>query len=157
MKSINTISSSIRKSELSHTKIFMKRTPDERKRDRSFNEFLEVSEYGLNDSKPLKYESPYHKYYLEKIKGFKEFLTHTSDSPDYHPNEFYCPKLFTIIASQLYLLPVWSGIIIYHQKIGYDTKTRLSNNPVENWIGQLKNNILRADNIVSVYIFGSNN
>ena len=50
-------------------------------------------------------------------------------------NEFYCPKLFEIVSERLYLMPLWSGVIINFE--------RLSNNPAENWIGQVKNKLVR--------------
>jgi hypothetical protein len=148
MQSIFIIGNAIRGTELSNTKILEKSTPDERRRDEYFDKFLEISNSKTNDNKPMKVGSPFHEYYEKKIQNFKDSYEETN-SPEFHQNEFYSPKLFDILRRQLYLLPIWSGIIIYHQNFGYDVKTRLSNNPVENWIGQLKNNVLKEDNIVN--------
>ncbi|RNA20752.1 hypothetical protein BpHYR1_015637 [Brachionus plicatilis] len=59
-------------------------------------------------------------------------------------NIFYDPKLFGLIADQLYLLPLWTGIIIENFKTNHQNElnefknTRLSNNPVENYFGDIK-------------------
>jgi hypothetical protein len=151
MKSIKIIGDAIRGMELSYTKILSRPTQDERKRDNSFHDFLNISNLTTNDNKPLKRDSPFFIYYEKIIQIFvKNSNQEKTDAIEFHQNEFFCPKLFEILKSQLYLLPVWSGIIICHRKIGYDIKTRLSNNPVENWIGQLKNNILKEENIVRI-------
>ena len=85
--------------------------------------------------------------YEDKITNFKAAasLDVAASSADLTANEFFCQKLFDILIGQLYLIPIWSGIIIKTQNFGYSTKSRLSNNPVENWIGQVKNNILKDD------------
>ncbi|RNA36818.1 hypothetical protein BpHYR1_007425 [Brachionus plicatilis] len=54
-------------------------------------------------------------------------------------NIFYYPKLFGLIADQLYLLPLWTYIIIenfitnHQYELNEFKNTRLSNNPVENY------------------------
>ncbi len=147
-ESIYTISTAIKGTNLSSNKILEKSTPDERIRDKSFNKFLNISN-PTNDKKTVKHESPFYKYYEAKIKEFKRITSdsynETASAPNLTANEFYCPKLFDILIGQFYLIPIWSGIIIKTQNFGYITKTRLSNNPVENWIGQMKNNILKND------------
>jgi hypothetical protein len=37
--------------------------------------------------------------------------------------------------------------MLVNELTGYDIKSRISNNPVENWFGQLKHNILRYLNV----------
>lgn len=151
-ESIFTISTAIKGTELSNNKILAMSTPEERIRSKSFSEFLNISQ-STNDKKTIKHESPFHKYYEDKIKYFKEKTSDhlTVSAPNLTANEFYCPKLFDILIGQFYLIPIWSGIIIKTQNFGYIMKTRLSNNPVENWIGQIKNNILK-DDIVSIFL-----
>ena len=147
MKSIFTIRQAIMGTELNHREVLEKSTPDERKRDRTFDEFLRISDCS-NDS-ALKKLSPFFKYFEKKIIQFRKSMI-TNDSAGLSDNEFYSPPLFDILMGQLYLLPIWSGIMIHHKKIGYNIKSRISNNPVENWFGQLKKNILRDDEIVRV-------
>ena len=57
-------------------------------------------------------------------------------------NEYYAPQLFAILEEKLYLIPMWSGIMIKSELQNFKIKTRLTNNPVENWFGQVKNHIL---------------
>jgi len=151
-ESIFAISTAIKGTELSNNKILAMSTPEERIRSKSFSEFLNISQ-STNDKKTIKHESPFHKYYEDKIKYFKEKTSDhlTFSAQNLTANEFYCPKLFDILIGQFYLIPIWSGIIIKTQNFGYIMKTRLSNNPVENWIGQIKNNILK-DDIVSIFL-----
>ena len=149
-ESIYKISTFIRGTGLSKNNILANSTPDERKRDSVFKEFIDVSRT-TNDKKTLRNASPFHKYYENKIKEYREKGL-TDSSENFSNNEFYCPKLFDMLARNLYLIPIWSGIMINTQGIGYSTKTRLSNNPVENWIGQLKNNILKDDIVSMIFI-----
>lgn len=148
-ESIFKISSAIRGTELSKNKLFEKATPEERKRQKHFNEFLDISNPS-SDKKSVKNDSPFQNYYENKIEYFKTKIQLNSNET-LSANEFYCPELFNILKSQLYLLPIWSGIMLKNRNIGYDNKTRLSNNAVENWIGQLKNNILKND-VVSFFL-----
>ena len=64
-------------------------------------------------------------------------------------NEYYCPDLFYILEKQLYLIPVWSGLMLRSQTIAYKIKTRLTNNPVENWFSQIKNNFLKRKRVAT--------
>lgn len=61
-------------------------------------------------------------------------------------NNYYRPKLFQLIKDQLYLMPLWSGVIIRMTGIQHHCHylmniTRLSNNLVENHFGYIKNHI----------------
>lgn len=61
-------------------------------------------------------------------------------------NKYYRPELFKLIMDQLYLMPLWSGVIIratgIQQQNDYlQNITRVSNNPVENHFGYLKKHI----------------
>ncbi len=148
--SIFKISTAIRGTELSNNKILAQCTPEERIRNSLFNEFLQISNKSSCEKKTLKHESPFQKYYEDKINSFK--ISVDEVSTNFTSNEFYCPKLFDLLVKQLYLLPIWTGIIINSYKFSYSIKTRLSNNPVENWIGQMKNNILKDDIVISLII-----
>jgi hypothetical protein len=59
-------------------------------------------------------------------------------------NEFFNQDLFEVLKERMFLLPIWSGIMI-DENMG---KTRLSNNPCENWFGQLKHNILKDSEVL---------
>ena len=130
--------------ELNKQKLFRSSTPQEVIRDKLFDKFLEQSKNttdGKDEANVVK-NSPFTVYFRQKVYDYKAFYT-PSHSTNFLTNEFYCPKLFKLIVKQLHLLPIWSGIMISNQTFGYDVKTRLSNNPVENYFGQLKNNILQ--------------
>ena len=55
-------------------------------------------------------------------------------------NPYFSPTLFEFIRKRLYLMPMWSGVMISGLKIH---RRRLSNNPVESYFHHLKINILR--------------
>ena len=63
------------------------------------------------------------------------------------PNEFYCPDLFKILTERLYLLPLWSGLIIHNEIKHYKVNTRLSNNPAENWFEQVKYKVIKRKKV----------
>jgi hypothetical protein len=60
-------------------------------------------------------------------------------------NPFHAPELFTIIEERLYLVPLWSGIMI--DKVGIGS-TRISNNHVENYFGLLKHQLLKGEQVM---------
>lgn len=117
------------------------RTPDQLKRDELFCDFLLESNYiNLEHNQQVKSLSPFRKLYDDKIKQYGYLLNNTNSESN--KNVYYNKELFAILQDQFYLLPLWSGIMIHNSNIYSNTKTRLSNNPVENWFSQLKNNIL---------------
>lgn len=109
---------------------------------------------GSNDDKQnLKQNSPFKIYFDDKINSYDVFdkkQLDLSESIDFVSNEFYSPKLFKLIQDQLYIIPLWSGIMIHDKIEGYCVKTRLTNNPVENHFGQLKNNIFERKKVFNL-------
>lgn len=85
--------------------------------------------------------SPYKLYYEVLIKNFIRNRINI-DEQTKMPNFYYSPELFDIIKKKMYLLPLWSGVMI-NKNIFKTEFTRLTNNPVENWFGNLKNDILK--------------
>lgn len=145
-ESIDKIRTAIRGKELNTNFILQKRTPNERKRDYLFKEFRKVSHQAI-DKKALKKCSPFHIYYQKIIHEFKSCI----QSDHLAKNEFYCPDLFNILANQLYLAPIWTGMMLKSKD--KQNRARLSNNPVENYFGQLKNNILKNDIVSQIFSF----
>ncbi|RNA20988.1 hypothetical protein BpHYR1_012960 [Brachionus plicatilis] len=116
--------------------------------DRS-HDFSFEKEAITNDSlETIKNSSPFTSYYKNILKNYEEKLKN-SEIKNSGKNIFFNPKLFWLIENQLYLLPIWSGLIIENFKKSHPAdlsdcfKTRLSNNPVENYFGVLKNRILQ--------------
>ena len=83
-----------------------------------------------------------------KFKIRIEKLDEETDSTNQiEQNEYYYPELFDLITNEMYLIPLWSGIVIFKVQQRYkdyynQVLCRLTNNFVENWFGNLKNNIL---------------
>ncbi|CAF0948577.1 unnamed protein product [Brachionus calyciflorus] len=94
----------------------------------------------FDQEKNLKLCSPFGSYFNDLIKSFEsKIIKHGKVFSN--ENEYYCPDLFDIIQDRLYLLPLWSGLMIRDVTFPYEVKTRLSNNPVENYFGYLKNQL----------------
>lgn len=113
---------------------------------------IEEDEFEIDTKKNTKGKnererSPFEHYFKKKIATYSELLKVENNNNFYAPNKYFSPALFEIIRDELYKIPLWSGIMIQHKNIG--KRTRLSNNYVENWFGQLKNNILK-NNIVGI-------
>ena len=98
-------------------------------------------------------------HYENQIAKYNQVIKTTeSDNKklNYAFNEYNCPDIFSILMDQMYLAPLWTGIMLQAETIGYENKTRLSNNPVENWFSQVKNNMLlkkksSTSEIVSIF------
>jgi hypothetical protein len=105
LESLQVISSAIRGRELSKINIFQCRTPKERARDQSFEEFRKISEENISQDDDfevgIKKNSPFTKYYEIKIRNFKSLPNESSDI-DNIANEFHCPKLFILLSDQLH-------------------------------------------------------
>ena len=128
--------------------MFCERSPQERIRDFQFQSFLkESTQVNNNSKKNLKQNSPFKLYFDSQIKSY-EISNESTHMEHDNLNEFYSPCLFNILRDQLYLIPLWSGIMVNGVINGYVTKTRLTNNPVENYFGQLKNNLLDNKKVI---------
>ncbi len=108
----------------------------------------------------IKSNSKYKAYYDELIISFQFLKGNAKRSA---PNNiFHSPKLFGLIQDKLYLMPLWSGVMIQHTALTtgnefLKNKTRLDNNPVENHLGHvkvhecLKRKIFPRENIIGGY------
>ena len=92
----------------------------------------------------LKKNSPFTVYFEKLLKRHKLNLNtkkHKTNKAEL--NIYYCPKIFKIIIQYIHLMPLWSGIMIgLWCKLKPNIKeliNRITNNPVENWFGQIKN------------------
>lgn len=110
--------------------------------------FKEVLLLPSDDEKTLKANSPFSKYFKKKINFFKtnielQNIKLEENVKDLVANVYYGPDLFQLIENQLYILPLWTGLMIQKPEVGiFIDRTRITNNPVERWFGILKNSIL---------------
>jgi len=97
--------------------------------------------------KSLKKESPFSKHYNQIILNWKRSLQDEIDHNSIAVNDFYNPELFSIVHDYIYMLPLWTKILIKKVKpdlnLKYGTKDKLDNNPVENYFDILKNKLLQ--------------
>ena len=85
----------------------------------------------------IKASSPYQSYFDNLLKAIQ---LEASVEPK---NEYFNPKLFHLISNKLHLVPLWSGLLMKHTGVKTMVrKSRITNNPVENYFGQLKNKVL---------------
>ncbi len=131
-------------------------SPEQKIRDAFFDQHLQLSEHddGPESTKSIVDNSPFRTHFnslFEQVQ--KEIEKHNSIAEKtISLNPYYFPQLFEILSKQLYLVPLWSGIMIYTCQQNYPfcfdrILSRLSNNPVEGWFGHLKNHPLE-NNIV---------
>lgn len=133
---------------------------DEANRNLEFSLF--VKETNIFISVDFEFEvkkcSPFKTYFDKKVVNYNQMIKkkESETSVDtYILNEFFCPELFDLLNDYLYILPLWTGLLINPETISYITKTRLTNNPVENWFNQVKNHILTKKKVSTTEIVGS--
>jgi hypothetical protein len=119
---------------------------DQMKRDEEFEIFLNQSKLfiELDYEKSIKENSPFSNLFNKNIVNFALEINNKLEANKkiFKNNIFYSNDLFKILWEQLYIIPIWSGLIIFNQPMTYKVKTRLSNNPVENYFSIVKNKIL---------------
>ena len=94
----------------------------------------------------LSKSSPFVNYFNRIIDACK--LEIQFENVGMNQNRFYYPELFNIIQQNFYSVPLWSCIVIgkwQMEKYGEIRFTRLSNNPCENYIGHVKNHLLKKN------------
>ena len=133
-------------------------TRDQNSRNESFENFLKESKIFISEDfeEKVQKNSPFSNYFDEEIKRYGVINSENEQinaNKNFMANEFYCTKLFQIIQDHLHLVPLWTGIMIDQTAISYDIKTRLSNNPVENWFSQVKNYLITKQRVlISEYV-----
>lgn len=91
--------------------------------------------------------SPFTEYFDKKIIEINQKLS-SENVNEILENEYYNLELLKIICSKLYIMPMWSGIMIKELKEKYPhmtETTRCSNNMVESYFSYLKNSILNSE------------
>jgi hypothetical protein len=109
--------------------------------------------YTKRQLKGLKNSSPFKKYF-EKIiySNFKNKISQEYSKENLEENIFYNPALFTLIYDVMYLLPLWSGVLINlfskNSELNIEDIKRLENNSVEGWFDILKNKIVVKSSVM---------
>jgi hypothetical protein len=104
-----------------------------------------------NEKEKLIEESPYRAYFENLLSSFNNdlFSTDTDETNiTRKKNPYYNIKLFGVIKNMLYLAPLWTGIMLEQcknqNKLCFkESFSRENNNPVENYFGHLKDDILQ--------------
>lgn len=93
---------------------------------------VEIDEINTHET-PLFESSPFYQRMIVIKKFVEETIRNSSISND-NDNSFFCPDLINLaLKKYIPYLPLWSGLML---------DDRLSNAPVENWFGLVKNNML---------------
>ena len=146
-ESLHFMAQEIRKRHLSSLNIDDTASPQQKERDKYFEDLLKESNIyiSVDFEENVKQNSPFSNYYNLMIQKLNKTINEKKEESIkncYLKNEYFCPKLFGILEEKIHLLPLWTGLIIKDEIKNFKIKTRLTNNPVENWFGQLKNNLL---------------
>ena len=90
------------------------------------------------DEQSIIEHSPFKKFFDEQINLYDGNIKRRTEenTKNNEVNTFYCPEAFEIIKKKLYLLPLWSGIMLKmsqqeNPSLFETSFTRLTNNPVE--------------------------
>ena len=87
----------------------------------------------------------FYKDFLNKLEKVVE-MDQTSESSLREPqNDFYLPKLFDIIKKKLYIIPIWSGLVIFAKGPVGMYSTHINNNPVEQHFNHTRNTSLKVN------------
>ena len=152
LKSLNIINREIKKRDLETVDVNGTREPYLRERDEMFIELKREFLIKNTDFKGnIKKNSPFNDYFLAKIQAYQAILKEQEKVFGYEQlnnNEFYCPKLFNILVDKLYILPLWSGLMLSKKIRETNNVNRLTNNPVENYFGFFKIYLLQKDYIL---------
>lgn len=112
------------------------------------NRILEknIFQFASNDTKKkIKENSKFGAYFknlCDKLTSLIKIKKNNSNEPD---NEYFSPALFKIITNQLYILPLWTGLIVFTNiPVNLNVK-HLTGNPVESYFNHLKNTLLQVN------------
>jgi hypothetical protein len=101
--------------------------------------------FSISQFRNLKNQSPFFKHFKTIIIGWKRNIQNERCDENIEKNIFYNPALFNLIQDYLYLIPLWTKILLKKLKPEFDfSNLSLHNNPVENYFDILKNKILET-------------
>lgn len=101
------------------------------------------------DKGTIKGNSPFRIYYdrvlsREKLK-LESKINNIADGEMIEVNEYFAPELFQLIRKKLYIMPLWSAVMVQDwctlKKLTFP-RYRETNNPVENYFDHLKVKLL---------------
>ena len=128
--------------------------PEYLEKKKNLNQLSDDREFNVETLGSLKGNSPFKIYFNNVLDAYE--LNVANDNELFSTvasNKFYCPELFDIVKSMLYAVPFWSGLML-SGKVELNGMTRLDNNKVENWFGDLKVNKLKNKQVMPSELAG---
>jgi hypothetical protein len=116
---------------------------EEINREKNFELLLYLDNNQKQTIGTVRNSSKFHSYFQNKFESHSK-LVKIYDNKD-KINPFYSPKLVQIIMKYIYVMPLWSGIMLNTKTchlVNFKTKKRTTNNPVENHFQFNKNSML---------------
>jgi hypothetical protein len=112
-----------------------------------YHQYAKFNNNDKNEEKSLQKRSKFVKYF-NLLESQLVVRSHENSSIN-TPNTFYCPEMFEIIIEYLFAIPLWSQLMLgrwqkLNTKYKVEDVTNLTNNPVENWFDQVKNDLLQG-------------
>ena len=102
------------------------------------NEFIKCETF-----KNLKQNSPFTIYFATLLAKYNKIVSEDNDKADTSTNDYFSPAVFNIFKNYLYIMPMWSGVMLgkwFANNPDYlNNESRLTNNPVECRFHHLKN------------------
>ena len=93
--------------------------------------------------KSLKQNSPFTTYFETLLTKYNKIVSEDNEKSDDITNEHFSPAIFNIFKNYLYIIPMWSGVMLgkwfSNNSSHLNNVSRLTNNPVECRFHHLKN------------------
>ncbi len=94
---------------------------------KNINEFKIISREVKAD---IKKNSPFNKYYENFLNGLQNSIELNSE-PLCEKNEMFFPELLNLIRKKLYIMPLWSGVVVFRNGPIGNYESHITNNPAE--------------------------
>lgn len=91
----------------------------------------------------MKQTSPFTIYFATLLTKYNKIVSEENEKSENITNEYYSPSIFNIFKNYLYIMPMWSGVMLgkwFSSNSNYsNNESRLTNNQVECRFHHLKN------------------
>ncbi len=125
---------------------------DVSKKDEENFVFIDEFKFILPESySGIKLNSKFEAYYKAFINRIEKSIL-ININPSAEANEYYCPEILNIIREKLYLMPLFSGVVVFRDGPVGHFETRLTNNPSEISFNHKRNSILKICKNIYEYI-----
>jgi hypothetical protein len=138
-------------SDLSYISYDAYKSNEEEERIKNFELLLKMSVEENHNKKNIKRSSKFQVYFENLFHACNKIIVKYDSNSNKETNPFFSPNLVNLIINYLYVMPMWTGIMLYKKMshlINYKSKKRTTNNPVENHFDFDKRKLLHKKSFV---------